>query len=255
MTENLALFCRRTDPDRFLTALFAPAARRDSLFALIAFNHELARAREVAREPMLAMIRLQWWRETVLGARRRHEVAGSLGAAIENGALDRAGLLAMIDAREAECDAAIEDMTAWRAYVDGTAGQFAVSAGRLLGAGPALLDRLRTLGTAVGVAGQIANLSAQALQSRCLLPVDRLAAHGLSSAMVIAEPGLARPVLDELAALGRTMLAETAGPWPRASIAAALPGVLAARDLRRGDRARGLAAKLAVVGAGLSGRI
>ena len=65
---------RRHDPDRFLTALFAPAERREALFVLYAFNHELARAREVAREPMLAMVRLQWWREVVEGARRRHEV-------------------------------------------------------------------------------------------------------------------------------------------------------------------------------------
>jgi len=38
---------RRVDPDRYLTALFAPPARREALFTLYAFNHELARAREV----------------------------------------------------------------------------------------------------------------------------------------------------------------------------------------------------------------
>ena len=43
---SLAEFVRRHDPDRFLCALFAPPARRDALFALVAFNHELARARE-----------------------------------------------------------------------------------------------------------------------------------------------------------------------------------------------------------------
>ena len=38
---------RRHDPDRFLTALFAPPAMRETLFVLYAVNHELARAREV----------------------------------------------------------------------------------------------------------------------------------------------------------------------------------------------------------------
>ena len=60
---------RRHDPDRFLTALFAPPEKRDALLTLYAFNHELARAREVASEPPLALIRLQWWREVVEGAR------------------------------------------------------------------------------------------------------------------------------------------------------------------------------------------
>ena len=61
--------------------------KRDALLTLYAFNHELARAREVVSEPPLALIRLQWWREVVEGARRRHEVAEPLPAAIEAGAL------------------------------------------------------------------------------------------------------------------------------------------------------------------------
>src|SRR4051812_36914804 len=83
---------RRHDPDRFFTGLFAPAGKREALWALYAFNHEIARAREVVREPAMAMIRLQWWREVVEGARRRHEVAGPLREAIDAGALDPADL-------------------------------------------------------------------------------------------------------------------------------------------------------------------
>ena len=59
---------RRHDPDRYLSALFAPAERRPLLFALYAFNHELARVAERVREPMLGEIRLEWWREAVEGA-------------------------------------------------------------------------------------------------------------------------------------------------------------------------------------------
>ena len=51
MNEAIAALVRRHDPDRFLTALFAPPDRRDALLVLYAFNHELARAREVASEP------------------------------------------------------------------------------------------------------------------------------------------------------------------------------------------------------------
>ena len=86
MNEAIAALVRRHDPDRFLTALFAPPDRRDALLTLYAFNHELARAREVASEPPLALIRLQWWREVVEGEPKRHEVATPLSEAIAAGA-------------------------------------------------------------------------------------------------------------------------------------------------------------------------
>ncbi|HEY8613099.1 MAG TPA: squalene/phytoene synthase family protein, partial [Roseomonas sp.] len=103
----VAALARRHDPDRFLWALFAPPEARETIFTLIAFNHELARAREAAREPMMAMIRLQWWRDAVEEAvarvpARRHEVAGPLAQAIRERRLDPAALLAMIDAREVD---------------------------------------------------------------------------------------------------------------------------------------------------------
>jgi len=132
MTEDsLLAFVRRHDPDRFLTALFAPADRRVTLLALYAFNHELARAREVTSEPVLALIRLQWWREVVEGARRPHEVATPLGAALDAGALHVPDLLAMVTAREAEAGPSIPSRAAWEATVRGTAGALAVAAGRV----------------------------------------------------------------------------------------------------------------------------
>lgn len=67
MTETSADQCgrdlQRLDPDRWLTTLFAPDASRPGLFALYAFNAEIARARESVSQPMIGQIRLQWWRE------------------------------------------------------------------------------------------------------------------------------------------------------------------------------------------------
>ncbi len=59
------------DRDRFLASLFAPAEHRGALHALYAFNVEIARVREVAREPLPGEIRLQWWSEVVDGERGR----------------------------------------------------------------------------------------------------------------------------------------------------------------------------------------
>src|ERR1700710_1476338 len=101
MNDAIAALVRRHDPDRFLTALFAPPDRRDALLALYALNHELARAREVASATALALIRLQWWREVVEGEAKRHEVATPLSVAIGAGLLVPADLLPVIVAREA----------------------------------------------------------------------------------------------------------------------------------------------------------
>lgn len=254
-----AALVRRHDPDRFLAALFAPAARREALFTLYAFNHELARAREVTREPTLALIRLQWWREVVEGVRKRHEVAAPLSDAIAQGLLVPEDLLGMIEGREAEAEPAIPDRAAWRAYLAATAGGVMAAAGRALGAEGAMLARLRVLGTAHGVAGQLRNVPALARAGRVLLPEDVLGAHGLSVHDVTAGQGedRLRAVLAELAGEGRALLGQAGGAMPRALVAAALPAVLARRDLAREApvAARGLGDRLAVLRAWVLGRV
>ena len=254
-----AALVRRHDPDRFLTALFAHAHRREALFALYAFNHELARAREAVSEPTLALIRLQWWREVVEGTRKKHEVATPLSDAIAQGLLVPEDLLAMIDGREAEADEAIPDRAAWGAYLAATAGGVMVAAGRLLGADEPLLSRLRVLGTAHGVAGQLRNVPALARAGRVLLPQDVLGAHGLTVHDLMAGHGADRlpSALAELATQGRAMLDEAGGAMPRGVIAVALPAVLARRDLARAIpvEARGLGDRLAVLRAWARGRL
>jgi 15-cis-phytoene synthase len=256
MNEAIAALVRRHDPDRFLTALFAPPDKRDALLTLYAFNHELARAREVVSEPPLALIRLQWWREVVEGAYRRHEVAEPLRAAIDAGELDRGDLLRLVDAREAEAEPAFQTMTDWRNYLFGSAGGLAVAAGRLLGAPDP--ETLRPLGAAYGIAGLLRSIAAHSRQGRCLLPADTLAEHGLTPEGLIAAPTAmaARDVVRRLAHEGLMLLGRTR--LPRRAIAAALPAVLARRDLRRASTLppqRGFADRLAVTLAGIVARV
>ena len=261
MSDSLIDFVRSHDPDRFLTALFAPPDKRGALLALYAFNHELARAREAVTDPAVAMIRLHWWREVVEGTDKRHEVATPLTAAIRAGSLKPADLLALIDARETEADPAIPTLQSWRDYVGGTAGGLAVAAGRLLGAPEP--ERLRPLGAAYGVAGLLRSIPALARQGRCLLPEDLLAAQGLSVDEVVQRPDVSAPVLVALLEEGRALLNEGRGlRLPRAAIAAALPAALARRDLARGNflqppvmiAGRGIADRLAVMLAAVLGR-
>ena len=241
---------RKADPDRFLTALFAPAAKREALFTLYAFNNETARAM-AASEPMMALIRLQWWREVVEGTPKSHEIATPLTTLLASGALDPADLLSMLDARELT---ELPTVAAWRDWLLAGPGALAAAAAGLLGVPDA--PGLRALGAGYGAAGVLRNTAALARGGTCLLPEALLTEHGLSRDAVIAAPDspALRPVFASLAAEGRTLL----GRARRRGIglAAALPAVLARRDLRHPGRPdpRGLADRLAVTVAALAGR-
>jgi 15-cis-phytoene synthase len=260
MNDRITELVRRHDPDRFLTALFAPPQHRDAVLTLYAFDHELARAREVTSEAHLALIRLQWWREVLEGARRRHEVATPLGELLDSGRLDPQGLLPVIDAYEIESEPCIGSLADWRAWLLAGAGGIAVAAAHLLGA--AEPEIFRPGGAGLGAARVIRWNRALALRGRCLLPADLLAEAGLSVHAAIAAPEspVVASVLRRLAVEGQGFLARApSGRVPRACIAAALPAVIARRDLRRGAEVqptpRGLADRVAVIWGGLTGRV
>src|SRR3990170_2493394 len=101
--DHCAALVREADRDRYLATLFAPAEHRDALFALYAFNAEIARVRDVAREPLPGEIRLQWWREVLTGERDGEAAAHPVAAALRE-TLGRYGfvvtpLLELIEAR------------------------------------------------------------------------------------------------------------------------------------------------------------
>jgi len=253
MVNGFSAVVRQHDPDRFLTALFAPESKRETLFVLYAFNHELARAREVVSEPHLALIRLHWWREVVQGTRKRQPLAEAISVALDEGALEAEDLLGMIDAREVEADPGIPTLDAWRDYLLGSAGGLAVAAARALRAGAP--ESVRPLGAAYGAAGVLRSVPALAPQGRCLLPSDVLAAHGLS-VEAVCSGAAPYPAMAELARSAADFLRPVR--VERAAIPAALPAVLARRDLARlhlPPAPRGLGDKLAVTWAGLTGRL
>jgi phytoene synthase len=263
MLSPLGETLRRHDPDRFLTVLFAPPERRETLITLFAFNHELARARDVASQTLLALIRLQWWREVVEGEAKPHEVATPLSAMLVDGRLDRTALLALIEAREAEVDGDFPTTDIWRDWLLAGAGGLAVAAGMALGVTePGLLAGLRLRGAAYGVAGLLRSRFVLARQGRAPWPGDLLAERELTPEDAAANPGdpAMAAVFERLAGQGRAWLAEAATlpPVARPAIAAALPAVLARRDLRRPleaqIRERGFGDRLAVTMAALTGR-
>src|SRR3954454_24269808 len=150
-----AAIVRRHDRDRYQTALFAPSDRREALFALYAFNYEVARVRETMTQPMLGQIRLQWWREVIAAAyagapARRHEIVQPLVAAIGEFGLSRAPFDRIVDTRERDLgDAPPADLAALVDYAEGTSSALIDLALEALGAAePASVEAARTVGIA-----------------------------------------------------------------------------------------------------------
>ena len=121
-----AAIVERGDGARFRAAMAAPAQAREILFPIYAANVEITRAPWVTAEPMIAEMRLQWWRdvmEEIIEGRevRRHEVATPLARVLSKAgaeALDR-----LIAARRWDIyKDPFEDATAFTAYLEDTAG-------------------------------------------------------------------------------------------------------------------------------------
>ncbi|WP_262695228.1 phytoene/squalene synthase family protein [Kordiimonas aquimaris] len=73
---------RADDRARYDTTLFAPRHQRAPLWALYAFNQEVAKTRESVSESALGEIRLQWWQDAIeelkSGNYREHPVVAEM---------------------------------------------------------------------------------------------------------------------------------------------------------------------------------
>lgn len=238
---------RRADYDRYLTVLFAPAAARERLFALYAFNHEIAKVRETVSEPMLGQIRLQWWREAIArlyepgihaGTPRNHAVVEALHAAVAAGAPARADFEALIDAREFDlAGRAPESLAALEAYAEGTAARVLFLAAAMLGAHSASTRAaLHPLGVAWALTGLIRAVPFHARARRQYIPSDIAARTGLTeTALFGPKPGepLRRAVAELAAAAERHLAAASAGAVEAAARPLLLFAPLARAYLRR----------------------
>src|SRR5271156_3871594 len=246
----VAALVRRHDRDRYQTALFAPAARREALFALYAFNYEIARVREAVTQPMLGHIRLEWWRENLAaafanGAVRRHPVVEALTVAIRERGLTRVYFDRLINAREADFD---EDppasLAALEAYAEGTSSQLVYLALEALGVSdPAAREAGHHIGIAYALTGLLRALPVLTASGRPVVPPDIAARAGLDLGdyRALRSSNALRAAVAEIAAAAEAHL-QAAPERPRAvaraALPALLPAVIAGRWLKRLKKAR-----------------
>jgi 15-cis-phytoene synthase len=187
---------RDGDPDRYASALFAPRVSRDHLFALYAFNVELARIGEQVSEPQLGEIRRQWWRDAVDRAYRGettgHPVVDALGHAVQECDLSRSSLADLIDARRFDVSVkTMPDTPALDDYLAKTSAALFKLAAETTGGSwveepHSMEPAIRAAGIAYGLTGLMRALPVHVARGRVDVPADALLRHGTSPGQVLA---------------------------------------------------------------------
>jgi phytoene synthase len=234
----VAQLVRRHDRDRFVTALFAAPGRREALFALYAFNFEVARIREAVSEPLLGSIRLQWWREAIREINegkppRQHEVAAPLAVVIQEYNLDGELFTGMLDAREADLTSEPPaSLQALEQYAAATGGNLAGLALKILGAGETA-EVGRHMGTGYALSGLLRAAAFHARSGRSFIPAELDPKRSVLNLKPTPELAQAARAIANAARINLEKARALKHKVPRQGIAALLPAVLAEYWLRR----------------------
>lgn len=201
MRETLSYcgtFSQKNDPDRFFLSLLAAPGQAEHLWALLAFNQEIAKTREVVTDTTIGLIRLQWWHDALekiytSGEILQNEVVQGLAAAIKACDLPQDKFATLIYAREFDVeDRAPATLEGMKNYADFTNTPLLELALRVIGAE----ENSRDLGIGYGMSGILRAVLYHARARRCYLPEDMLTAAGISpTALFDLKPGEKFPAL------------------------------------------------------------
>jgi len=180
---------RSTDLDRYLACLLVPEEKRGALAALYAFSAELARIRDLIREPLPGEVRLQYWRDLIEGQphgdSQSNPIAAGINYAISDHRLPRAALAAMTEARIFDLyDDPMPDRNAFEGYAGETSAALIQLSALILD--PENAQRVSEpaghAGIAQLVAGCLLLLPIHIRRGQVYVPGDILSAVGLDAA-------------------------------------------------------------------------
>ena len=212
--DACAALVARGDPQRFAALMAAPLAARKKLLPLYAFHLEVARAPWVTQEPLIAQMRLQWWRDVVAEPKpRAHEVAAPLHALIAEARLPIGVFDQLIVARYWDIDAVPHDSdAAFSSYLEATGAGLMWLAALAVGADSAAEPQVRAYGWASALANFLR--AVPELLSRGKQPLRDDSDAALRA---LAEEGLRRLAFSRPAPVGAGRAARLAG-WQAAAL-------------------------------------
>jgi 15-cis-phytoene synthase len=241
---------RAADKDRFLAALFAPAERRRALFALYAFNLEVARVREMVHEPLAGEVRLQWWRDVLAGERAEeaggHPVASAVIEVMRDYRLPVQSFDELIEARRSDLDdqslRGLDDLENYARHTSSTIIELAArildrasTSADLVFAGPA--------GISFAITGLLRTFPLHAARGQIFIPAEVLARCGANSHEILAgqasdELGAALASMRDQAARHFEAARDRIAATKAAFVPAWLPVALVPLHLRAMERSR-----------------
>ena len=179
---------RAADHDRYLSALYAPGDKRDALFALYAFNAEIASVRDRIHEALPGEVRLQWWRDVIAaggeGSSVGHPLADALNRAIAAHDLPRQAFDNYVEARIFDLyDDPMPSRTDLEGYCGETASVLIQLAAMVLDkeVAPGFAELAGRAGCAQAMTGLLLLLPLHRARGQCFVPADILAAVGSST--------------------------------------------------------------------------
>lgn len=182
--DYCARVVREGDKERFLATLFAPASFRPTLFALYAFESEVARVAERVTQPLAGEVRLQWWYDIVAGKEQEqpsgNPVAVALTEKIRSFGLPQRRLLDLIEARRFDLyQESMATLTDFEIYAERSAGAVFDLAAHILNDGddPGQADLMRHAGIAFAGTRLLSGFFFHATHGRLYVPAEVFQRH------------------------------------------------------------------------------
>ena len=205
-------------PDHSLACGFIPLPQRDAVTTLYAFAAELRAVTWRAREPMMGEIRLQWWREALLGERPKSEVeahplASHLLEQLARFQLPVTGLVDLIDGLMDDLyDDPPDDLTALELYCGQTSSVLMRYASLMLadGADAGRPETAGPAGVAFGLTEIILHLPNHVRSGRVKIPLTLLHKAGIEPQTIqsLQDSEILRALILPLLDLAQTRLDE-----------------------------------------------
>lgn len=192
---------RAHDYDRYVLSMFLPARVREDVWAALAFNHEIAKTREVVSESTLGLIRLQWWRESIAEIYegqgvKEHEVLKPLSEAIKRHDLPREDFEALCYAREFDLEDVLPgNVEGLLNYCEFTTAPLLRLIVRVSGVDPAQ-EVVQPVAMNYGLAGVLRATRGFAAQRRFYLPEDLVRRHGFDTEGIFEDTDIALVIRD-----------------------------------------------------------
>ncbi|KAM3840812.1 NADH dehydrogenase (ubiquinone) complex I, assembly factor 6 isoform 1-T1 [Vipera latastei] len=177
---------RKRDYEGFLCALLLPAESRASVFALRAFNVELAQIRDSVTEKTIGLMRIEFWRNAVEDIYQdnppQQPVAIELWKAVKRQNLTKRWLMNIIDQREKNLDdRAYQDISELETYAENTQSALLYLTLETLGVRDIHADHAAShIGKAQGIVTCLRATPYHASRRKVFLPMDICMLHGAS---------------------------------------------------------------------------